>query len=431
MAERLQAWHRWLAELVARAAAGGPREALIVVLLVTSAAAGVLLVLRLLFGRLERQVERLRGTRIPPIRLQSQELLSADETTRMVQGLVRLVRLATYFLLAYVYLNLLFQLSPTTKALSDSLLGYLAETLRAIVLAVIGYLPNLVFLIVLFFVGRSVVRLAGLISNGIVTGRIRLPGFDPEWARPTFNIVRFLIVAFLAVIAFPYLPGSATPAFQGISIFVGVLVSLGSSGAVADVISGIVLTYTRAFRVGDRVRIADAQGDVLEKTLFVTRVRTVKNVDITIPNALVMSNPIINFSAQAADKGLVLHTTLTIGYDVPWEKVRDALLEAARVTDGVLESPAPFVHQTGLDDFYVRYELNVYTRDAKGMATVYSELHRHVLERCHAAGIEIASPHLAAVRDANPLQMPTEYLPKDYQPAAFRVLPLGTARREK
>jgi small-conductance mechanosensitive channel len=430
MSERLHASQEWLAQVLAQAAGGGPREAAIGALLVTVAALGALLVLRFFFRRLGRRVERLRGTRIPPLRFQDQELLSADETTRMVQGSVRVVRLAAYLLLAYVYLNLLFQLSPVTRAISDRLLGSLLDVLRSMALAVVGYLPDLIFLIVLFLAGRWVLRLVRLVFDGIAAGRIRIARFDSEWARPTLGIVRFLIVAFLAVMAFPYLPGSASPAFQGVSIFLGVLVSLGSSGAVANVISGIVLTYTRAFRVGDRVKIADAQGDVLEKTVFVTRLRTVKNVDITIPNALVMSNHIINFSAQAAGEGLVLHTTVTIGYDTPWERVRDALLGAARATEGVLETPAPFVHQTGLDDFYVRYELNVYTREAKRMAAVYSELHRHVLEQCHAAGIEIASPHLAAVRDANALQVPADYLPKDYRPAAFRVLPLRSPRRE-
>jgi len=343
---------------------------------------------------------------------------------------VRLVKGAAYLLLAYVYVNFVFQIFPTTKALSDRLLGYLFDAVRGIGLAVVGYIPSLIFLILIFFAGRFIVRLTWVVFNGIAIGRIRVSGFEAEWAVPSFKIVRFLIVAFLAVIAFPYLPGSASPAFQGVSIFLGVLVSLGSSGAVSDVISGIVLTYTRAFRIGDRVRIADAQGDVLEKTLFVTRVRTIKNIDITIPNGLVMSNHIINFSAQARAEGILLHTTITIGYDVPWRRVEEALLEAARATEGILETPPPFVWQTALDDFYVHYELNASTREARKMGAVYSSLHRNVLERCHAAGIEIASPHLSAVRDGNQIQMPDEYLPKNYRPAAFRILPLRRSKTE-
>jgi small-conductance mechanosensitive channel len=290
----------------------------------------------------------------------------------------------------------------------------------------VGYLPSLAVLVVLFFGGRFLVRLLRLVFNGIAVERIRLPGFDSEWAWPTFTVVRFLLVVFLAVMAFPYLPGSASPAFQGVSIFLGVLVSFGSSGAVADVISGIVLTYTRAFHVGDRVKIADAVGDVVEKSMFVTRVRTPKNVDVTLPNALVLGNPIVNFSAQAAaGSGLILHPAVTIGYDAPWRRVHELLIDAARATEGVLAEPEPFVLQTALDDFYVRYELNVHTRDATRMPAIYSELYRNIQDRFHAAGVEIASPHLAAVRDGNQVQIPTEHLPKDYRPAAFRVLSVG------
>jgi small-conductance mechanosensitive channel len=213
-------------------------------------------------------------------------------------------------------------------------------------------------------------------------------------------------------------------------VFFGVLVSVGSSGAVADVVSGIVLTYTRAFHMGDRVRIADAEGDVLEKTLFVTRVRTTKNVDITIPNALVMSNHIINFSAQARRGGLILHTTVTIGYDVLPARVCELLIAAARETESILDTPEPFVSQTALGDFYVHYELNAHTKDAKRMGITYSDLHRAILDKFNEAGVEIASPHLSSVRDGNQTQLPDDYLPKDYKPAAFRILPLRAFRSD-
>ena len=193
-------------------------------------------------------------------------------------------------------------------------------------------------------------------------------------------------------------------------------------------LSGTVLTYTRAFHMGDRVRIADAEGDILEKTLFVTRIRTTKNVDITIPNALVMSNHIINFSAQARNDRLVLHTTVTIGYDVPPERASELLVEAAKETAGILDTKEPFVLQKALDDFYVHYELNAATNDAKGMPNIYSELHGRILAKFHEAGIEIASPHLTSVRDGNRLQVPDDDLPKNYEPAAFRILPLRAFR---
>ncbi|MFQ5680022.1 MAG: mechanosensitive ion channel family protein [Gemmatimonadota bacterium] len=278
---------------------------------------------------------------------------------------------------------------------------------------------------ILFFLATRLVKLLELVFRGIASRRIRLKGFHAEWARPTFKISRGLVWAFFLVVAFPYLPGSGSPAFQGVSIFLGVLLSLGGSSAVANVIAGTVLTYMRAFRIGERVKIADAVGDVVEKTMFVTRVRTVKNVVITIPNAMVMSNHIVNYSAQAETTGVTLHTTVTLGYDLPWPRVHERLVAAARATSRVEEEPAPFVLQKSLDDFTVAYELNATTREPAEMQAIYSELHQNIQNELHAAGIEIASPHLAAVRDGNRVNIPEDYLPKEYEPPAFRVLPVA------
>ncbi len=421
----IRAWIERMVEQVSRgdfwwaAAAAG---------MVSAVALFVYLLARFVFSRISRRVEEWRGTVLGPIRFQRQEVLSADETTNAILGAVRLVAAVSYLLLAYVYLNTVFKLFPATAGLADRLFGHLIEALEIIVYGLVGYAPSLVFLLVLAALGRWIIRIERLVFSGIAIKRIGINGFDADWAWPTFKITRFLTIAFLLVVAFPYLPGSTSPAFQAVSVFFGVLVSLGSSGAVADVVSGIVLTYTRAFHIGDRVNIADAQGDVMEKTLFVTRVRTVKNVDVTIPNALVMSNPIVNFSAQARQNQLILHSTVTIGYDAPPARVCELLVAAAHQTEGILDSPEPFVNQKALDDFYVHYEINGYTKDARGMARTYSDLHRAILDQFHAAGVEIASPHISAVRDGSDPQMPEEYLPRDYRPAALRILPLGAFR---
>jgi small-conductance mechanosensitive channel len=330
-----------------------------------------------------------------------------------------------YALLFYATLSLMLGFSPATRGLAKTLLDSFLGALQALGASIADYLPSLLFLVVLFFAGRYLIRLIEIVFTGVAVGRISIAGFDKEWARPTFRILRLLIVIFLVIVAVPYLPAFSSPAFQAVSIFLGVLVSLGSSGAVSNAISGIVLTYTRAFSLGDRVRVADATGDVIERNTFVTRIRTIKNVDIAVPNATVLANPIINFSAQAQATGIILHPSVTIGYDVAWQRVHELLVEAARATDEVEASPEPFVLQSGLDDFYVRYELNAYTRDAKRMAVTYSELYRNIQERFHAAGVEIASPHLSAIRDGNAAQIPQEHLPKDYQPASFRLLPLA------
>ena len=213
------------------------------------------------------------------------------------------------------------------------------------------------------------------------------------------------------MIAFPYIPGSSSPAFKGISIFLGVLFSLGSSGAVGNIVAGVILTYTRAFQAGDRVQIGEAVGDVVGKNLLATRVRTIKNEDITIPNALVLGSHIKNYSCHAREPGLILHTSVTIGYDAPWRTVHQLLIDAARNTRLVLAEPAPFVLQTALDDFYVSYQLNAYTGEAAQMAATYSELHQNIQDRFNVAGLEICSPHFSAMRDANHIAIPVQRQP--------------------
>lgn len=414
---------RWQAMFGENAAFVG--DALLVAL-VTLAAIGVYRVLRLIHGGAAIRIASWLGRRVGSLRFQNQELLSADEMTGIFVGFWRVIGLGLFALGFYVYLQTVFGIFDATQHLAEGLLGYLTNGAQTILDAVIGFIPNLIFLTLLFVAARWLLRLLGLFFNGIKTGRIHIPGFHAEFAEPTHKIIRVVIVAFLAVMAFPYLPGSSSPAFQAVSIFLGVLVSLGSSGAVANFISGVVLTYMRAFHIGDRVRIADAQGDVVERTVFVTRVRSPKNVEISIPNAMVLANHIINFSARAKTSGVILHTTVTVGYDVPWAKVEELLLAAAEATSRLESDPPPFVHQTALDDFYVHYELNATTRVPAKMGSIYSELHRNIQDRFHAAGVEIASPHLASLRDGNQVQIPDDYLPKDYKAPSFRILPFGT-----
>ncbi len=225
----------------------------------------------------------------------------------------------------------------------------------------------------------------------------------------------------MAVLIFPYLPGSDSPIFKGVSVFLGVLFTFGSAGSLANVVAGLVLTYMRLFKIGERVKIGDVVGDVIEKNLLVTRVRTVKNEIISIPNLTVMNSHTINYSSDAHDRGLILHTTVTIGYDVPWRTMHQALLHAADRTEFLLKDPKPFVLQTSLDDFYVSYQINGYTKEANKQSRIYSELHGHIQDCCNEAGIEILSPHYRAARDGNATTIPTDYLEKDYKAPSFNV----------
>ena len=273
-------------------------------------------------------------------------------------------------------------------------------------LGLVGYLPNLFTILVILVVMRYLVHLIGLVFEGIRTRRIHIHNFYPEWAETSFSLIKLMIFMLTAVIIFPYLPGSSSPAFQGISIFIGVLVSLGSTTAVANVVAGVVITYTRAFQVGDQVEVAEVRGRIVERSTFVTRIQTLKNVIVSIPNSMVLSNNVINYSKNMGQSGLLVHTTITIGYDVPWQTVNDLLIAAAGKTEHVGSHPEPFVLQTSLDDNYVSYELNGWTRKPEELPRIYSNLHANILDEFHGHNVEITSPAFRAMRDGNALTVP-------------------------
>ncbi|MDB9528579.1 mechanosensitive ion channel family protein [Oscillatoria sp. CS-180] len=377
-----------------------------------------------------RKLKTWQGDRIRGLRLFGTEIIPADRVADSFIELLRIARLALFLGLLLIYTSLVLSFFPWTKRLSQDIFGYFRRAALTLGQNLIGYLPNLFFIFFIIIFTAYTLRLIKFTFAEIRRGTITIPGFYPEWARPTYNIVRFAIIAFAATIAFPYLPGSDTPAFQGISVFLGILFSLGSSGAVANFVAGIILTYSRAFVVGDRVKISETIGDVVEKTLLVTRVNTPKNVVVTIPNSMVLGSHIVNYSGSVRYENtpaLVLHTTITLGYDVPWPKVHKVMIEAARRTENILTEPEPFVLQTSLDDFYVSYELNAYTDKPAKMPRTYSGLHQNLQDVLNEAEIEILSPHYSAVRDGHQLAVPEKYFPKGYTVPGFRVSPVDPA----
>lgn len=377
-----------------------------------------------LFPWLYRKVSNLQGTGIPTIRIQNFELLAA---TRISQLLISLLKLLRFFLtlgLVVIYVPLVMSFFPWTKQISLRVFRYLLETVETSWEGFLAYLPNIFALGIILFITYYLIKLMRNLFTSIGNGNITIQGFYQEWAEPTFKLSVFLIVILAAVIAFPYLPGFGSPAFQGISLFLGLLLSLGSTVVVANVVAGIILIYTRAFQIGDRIKIGDSIGDVVEKTLFVTRLRTVKNVIITLPNSSVFTSQIVNYTAAELDPDqapLILHTTVTLGYDVPWRKVYQVLIDAAKSTTHLLWDPEPFVLQTSLDDFYVSYELNAFTHNPGIMARIYSELHQNIQDKCNEAGIEILSPHYSAVRDGSQITIPEDYLPQNYTAPGWRI----------
>jgi len=394
-------------------------------LLATAILVAMLLTITRLFPKIVSKILSYKGTKIRTIRFQSLELFQEDRIAALLITIARVFRIVLILLLFYIYIPLVFSFFPWTRGFSATLIQYFLLPLQKIGAAFAAYLPNIFYLAIIFVLTRFTIRFCRFLFTQVERKTIIIPGFFAEWADASFKIVRFLIIAFAAVVAFPYLPGSDSPAFKGVSVFLGVLFSLGSTSAVANVVAGVILTYMRAFTLGDRVKISDTEGDVVEKTLLVTRVRTIKNVDITIPNSMVLGSHIVNYSSSAKDCGLILHTSITIGYDASWRTVHKLLIDSAKATENILELPEPFVFQKSLDDFYVSYELNAYTEKPSIMAKIYSDLHQNIQEKFNEAGVEIMSPHYAQIRDGNRVTIPGQYLPEGYEPEGIRIMRTG------
>jgi len=358
---------------------------------------------------------------IKGVKFKSYEFISAEKEENLVRWFLKVLKWIAIAFAVYLALPVVFSIFPATKGIASTLFGYILNPLQKFGGGLIGYIPELIAIIVIILVTRYFVRFLKFLSLEVEAGKLQIPGFYTDWATPTFNLLKIIIYAFSFIIIFPYLPGSDSPVFQGVSVFLGLLISLGSSSAIGNIIAGLVITYMRAFKIGDRVKIGDTVGDVIEKTMLVTRLRTIKNEDVTIPNSAIMNGHTINYSMSASNLGLILNSTVTIGYDAPWRKVHELLINAALKTEHIKDKPQPFVLQTSLDDFYVSYQINAYTENASMAAKIYSQLHSNIQDGFNEGGIEILSPHYRAARDGNTVAMPSDYLPPDYKPPSFNV----------
>ena len=362
------------------------------------------------------------GKRINGLKIRDYTLLDSSKQVVFFTSLNTILKWIIIIILIYIALPIIFGFFPWTQTFAQTLFGYIFNPLKKIGSGLWNYLPNLFTIIVIFFVFRYALKGIHFLKNEIEQGKLHLSGFYPDWANPTFQIIRVILYAFMFVLIFPYLPGSDSPIFQGVSVFLGFLFTFGSAGSLSNIMAGIILTYMRLFKIGDRVKIGDVVGDVIEKSLLVTRVRTIKNEIISIPNSTVMSSHTTNYSNEAEmGSGLIIHSTITIGYDIPWKDIHQALVNAAGRTDLLLKNPKPFVLQTSLDDFYISYQINAYTKDANKQATIYSQLHQNIQDCCNEVGIEILSPHYRAARDGNMITIPAKYLNKDYKVPSFNI----------
>jgi small-conductance mechanosensitive channel len=374
-------------------------------------------------GKLFPFIRRLIESLTPGIQIGNVEIISSSKISFFWLRFLRIIRLFFLFLLLFNYATFVLRLFPWTRVFGESILGYFYQSLELVLSSIAQYLPNAFIIAIIIFITYYLIRLIKPFFTAIERGNLVIPGFYTDWAKPTYNLLLVIIIAIAAIVAFPYLPGFDSPAFRGVSVFLGLLLSLGSTSAIANVIGGIILIYTRAFRIGDHIQVGEVIGDLIEKNFLVIRICTPTNKIITIPNSSLLSSNVINFSISSRElnRNLIIQTTITLGYDLPWRKAHTTLIEAALETEHILKEPAPFVLQTSLDNFYISYQLNAYTNQPNLMVIIYSELHQNIQDKCNEAGIEILSPSYTSLRDGNTTTIPENYLPSDYVAPPFRV----------
>jgi small-conductance mechanosensitive channel len=330
--------------------------------------------------------------RVHSVGIQSLELMRAERIWAALRGGLLAVRTLLFLAIALIYFGYILAQFPLTRGMSRNMGEFALRPVNTILSGVIDSIPSLVFLAVLFYVVRFSLRLIRLFFHAVEHGRVKFENFDAEWAQPTYKIVRIGVVAFALIVAYPYIPGSDSAAFRGVSLFIGVLFSLGSSAAISNIIAGYMMTYRRAFKLGDRIKIGDAVGEVIQMRLQVTHLRSLKNEELIIPNSQILNGEVLNYSSLARSRGLILHTEVGIGYETPWRQVEAMLTMAASRTNGLAAEPPPFVLEKKLGDFAVTYELNVYCDNVPMMQQLYSQLHRNILDVFNEFGVQIMTP---------------------------------------
>ena len=339
-----------------------------------------------------RTMERRYKHRIREVGIQSLKLLPAERMWISLIGVLKFAAAAAGVAITYAAVDYILYLFPWTRDVGQNLSGFVLNPLRTIGSKFVDSIPNLIFLLILGVITYYLLKFIRLIFSSIENETITMGGFDPTWAKPTYRLVRVFVIAFALVVAFPYIPGSNTQAFKGVSLFIGLVFSLGSTSLIGNLISGYSLTYRRAFKPGDRVKIDDYVGDVQESRLLVTYLHTIKNEVVAVPNSSIVSAAVVNYSSLARTKGLILHTNVGIGYETPWRQVEAILIEAAERTPGLLREPKPFVLEKELRTFDVDYELNVYCDRPNSTASLYAALHRNILDLCNEYGVQIMTP---------------------------------------
>ena len=322
--------------------------------------------------------------------------LGRDElapVVRLVRGFGSVVFVALVAVLVEEWLRFVFGLFPYTRPWAERLTGYIGGIIGQVVAAMVAAVPGLVMVAVIAGLARLAVRVLRVVSRGIEAGRFQLFGIDRDVVRPARQLATAALWLFALAFAYPYIPGSGSDAFKGLSVLVGLMLSLGASGRVGHATSGFILTFSRTLREGDWVRVGDAEGAVTHVGLFSTKIRTFADEEISLPNGFILDSVTRNFSRPAEAASSILETAVTISYGAPWRQVHALLLEAAARTAELEREPAPRVLQTALADFYVQYTLQVRLLDQLRRPAVLSALNANIQDLFNEYGVQIMSPH--------------------------------------
>jgi small-conductance mechanosensitive channel len=357
------------------------------------------------------------------VQLQGMVLITPLRVRQFAVLGMRVVRFVLTIALFYFYVPVVLSFIPVTRPLAGHVMPLVIGPARDVGLSFLAYLPRFVSMILIIVGVRYFLKFLVFIMAAVAKEEITIPGFDAEWADQTARLLKIGVTLGTLMLIYPFLPGAGSEVFKGFSLFVGAMFTLGASSSVSNMISGIILTYTRSFRIGDRIHVGGTTGDVLTRGLFVTRLRTVYNEQVTVPNNVALGGRVVNYSAAVATGGLALSVTAGIGYNVDWRQVHELMKSAAQATEDILEEPEPVVLQTELADFAVSYELRAWTDAPSRMVHTRSALRQNVLDRFNEAGVEIMTPNQNAVRNSVEPAIPESYV-SDSTPTALRFLGL-------
>ena len=343
-----------------------------------------------------RRVEKFVEAKFSDVQAATKDVVKSHAVAALARYVVQFVILILVFVSFYYYLSFVLLSFAETKPIAQLLITYVTSPVLHILQGFVAFIPNMITIGIVVAMARGLIKGAALFFENVDAGTITIRNFEKHWIWPTYNIVRVGLMLIAAIICFPFIPGAESEAVKGLTLLVGVMVSLGSNSVVSNVLAGLFVIYRRSMNIGDRIRVGEHVGDVVEIKLMETYIKSIKNELISIPNGQILNSDVINYSKKIDGNGLLLHTTVGIGYEEPQAKVEAMLIEAARRTSGLKNSPTPFVLRTGLADYAVNYQINAYTTRGSHLPKISSDLHGHIIDVFNENDVQIMTPSYIA-----------------------------------